>query len=103
MTVAVYFPAMAAVTGAVRGALPCVAANADDPPGLSRVVRDGTWLAMFVGVPMAGTVLIKVAVLAVAAVPAARNGLTGLWAALAAANLAVVAGQGIAFRKAGNF
>lgn len=56
VTVAVYFPAMAAVTGAVRGVMPFVAAKADDPPGLVRVVRDGTWLAVFVGVPAAGAV-----------------------------------------------
>lgn len=41
--------------------------------------------------------------LAVVAVPAARHGLTGLWAALAVANLAVAVGQGFAFRKQGNF
>lgn len=56
VTVAVYFPAMAAVTGVVRGLMPFVAANADDPPELVRVVRDGTWLAVFVGVLGAGAV-----------------------------------------------
>ncbi|MET9631199.1 MATE family efflux transporter [Lentzea sp. NPDC006480] len=60
VTVAVYFPATAAVSGAVRGVMPFVVAQADDPPGLLRVVRDGTWLAVFLGVPGA---------LAVACVP----------------------------------
>ncbi|KJK50627.1 hypothetical protein UK23_10255, partial [Lentzea aerocolonigenes] len=41
-------------------------------------------------------------VLAIVAVPAAAHGLTGLWVALALANLAVAAGQAVAFRKAGN-
>ncbi|GAB2810388.1 MATE family efflux transporter [Lentzea nigeriaca] len=53
VTTAVYFPAMAAVSGAVRGVMPFVAAKADDPPGLLRVVRDGTGLAVVVGVPAA--------------------------------------------------
>ncbi len=50
VTMAVYFPAMAAVSGAVRGVMPFVAAKADDQPALLRVMRDGTWLAVFVGV-----------------------------------------------------
>ncbi|WP_086663477.1 MATE family efflux transporter [Lentzea kentuckyensis] len=50
VTVAVYFPAMAAVSGAVRGVMPFVAAQKDNPSGLLRVVRDGTWLAVLVGV-----------------------------------------------------
>lgn len=45
VTVAVYFPAVAAVSGAVRGVLPFM--KTDDP---ERVVRDGAWLAVFVGV-----------------------------------------------------
>lgn len=44
VTVAVSFPAMAAVSGAVRGVMPFVA----ERPGA--VVRDGTWLAIVVGV-----------------------------------------------------
>ena len=39
---------------------------------------------------------------ALAVVALAVRGLTGLWVALAVANLAVAVGQGIAFRKAGN-
>ncbi|NGY66290.1 hypothetical protein G7043_46130 [Lentzea sp. NEAU-D13] len=45
VTVAVYFPAVAAVSGAVRGVLPFM--KTDDP---GWVVRDGAWLAVFVGV-----------------------------------------------------
>lgn len=50
VTGAVYFPAMAAVSGAVRGVMPFVAAATDDPDRLRQVVRDGTWLAVLVGV-----------------------------------------------------
>ncbi|MEU4565163.1 MATE family efflux transporter [Micromonospora sp. NPDC023956] len=48
---AVHAPTMAAVTGAVRGVLPFVSSAADDRDGVRRVVRDGTWLAVAVGVP----------------------------------------------------
>ncbi|BCL17240.1 hypothetical protein GCM10017556_49790 [Micromonospora sagamiensis] len=48
---AVYFPVTAAVTGAVRGVLPFVSSAAGDRAGVLRVVRDGTWLAVAVGVP----------------------------------------------------
>lgn len=50
VTGAVYFPAMAAVSGAVRGVMPFVSAKADDRPGLLEVTRNGTWLAVIVGV-----------------------------------------------------
>lgn len=50
VTLAVYAPAVAAVSGAVRGVLPFVA---DDPRA---VVRDGTWLALVVGLLGAGAV-----------------------------------------------
>nr|WP_306271110.1 MATE family efflux transporter [Ornithinimicrobium sp. HY1793] len=56
VTVAIYFPAMAAVSGAVRGVMPFVASAADDPDRLRRVVRDGTWLSVLVGVLGAGAV-----------------------------------------------
>lgn len=51
VTGAVHFPALAAVTGAVRGVLPFVT-----PGNTGRVVRDGTWLAVFAGVPGAAAV-----------------------------------------------
>lgn len=53
---AVYFPATAAVSGAVRGMMPFVAAKADDQAGLVLVLRDGTWLALLTGV--AGAVVV---------------------------------------------
>ncbi|MEW2378659.1 MATE family efflux transporter [Micromonospora sp. NPDC047812] len=49
LTGAVYFPATAAVTGAVRGVMPFVSASADDRDSVIRVVRDGTWLAVTIG------------------------------------------------------
>ncbi|MGW4211258.1 MATE family efflux transporter [Lentzea sp. NPDC004789] len=56
LTAAVYLPAMAAVSGAVRGVMPFVAAEKADPAGLLRVVRNGAWLAVFAGVPGAAAV-----------------------------------------------
>lgn len=44
VTAAVYFPAVAAVSGAVRGVMPFM--RTGDP---ARVVRDGAWLAVAVG------------------------------------------------------
>lgn len=46
---AVHVPANAAVTGAVRGVMPFVSAAADDRATAARVVRDGTWLAVVLG------------------------------------------------------
>ncbi|SCF29022.1 multidrug resistance protein, MATE family [Micromonospora echinospora] len=48
---AVHVPTTAAVTGAVRGVLPFVSSAAHDRDGVLCVVRDGTWLAVAVGVP----------------------------------------------------
>jgi len=56
LTVAVYFPAMAAVSGAVRGVMPFIAAEKADRAGVLRVVRNGTWLALCAGVPGAAAV-----------------------------------------------
>jgi MATE family multidrug resistance protein len=56
LTAAVCFPAMAAVSGAVRGVMPFIAAEQADPAGLLRIVRNGTWLALFAGVPGAAAV-----------------------------------------------
>ncbi|AOS63790.1 MATE family efflux transporter [Actinoalloteichus hymeniacidonis] len=56
VTVAVYSPAMAAVSGAVRGIMPLLASKTDDRAGLLTVVRDGTWLAVVVGVVGGGAV-----------------------------------------------
>lgn len=49
LTGVVYFPAMAAVTGAVRGVMPFVASVVEDRVSLRRVMGDGTWLALAVG------------------------------------------------------
>ncbi|MFI5491642.1 MATE family efflux transporter [Actinoplanes sp. NPDC051859] len=46
---AVYIPANAAVSGAVRGVMPFVSASAGNPSRVMQVVRDGTWLAILVG------------------------------------------------------
>jgi MATE family multidrug resistance protein len=48
---AVHVPTTAAVAGAVRGVLPFVSSAAGDRDGVLRVVRDGMWLAVAVGVP----------------------------------------------------
>ena len=50
LTGAVFFPATAAVSGAVRGVMPFVSSVAGDPAGLRRVIADGTWLAVVIGV-----------------------------------------------------
>ncbi|SCL26600.1 multidrug resistance protein, MATE family [Micromonospora pallida] len=46
---AVYFPATAAVAGAVRGIMPFVSSAAGDREAVLRLVRDGSWLAVAVG------------------------------------------------------
>ncbi|MGV9705327.1 MATE family efflux transporter [Streptomyces sp. NPDC003483] len=49
VTLAIYSPATATVAGAMRGVMPFVAANDDDPDGLLPVVRDGMWLGVSTG------------------------------------------------------
>ncbi|MFI0735921.1 MATE family efflux transporter [Streptomyces sp. NPDC021225] len=49
VTVAVFSPAVAAISGAMRGVMPFVAAKDDDPDGLLPVVRNGMWLGICVG------------------------------------------------------
>lgn len=59
VTVALYSPAMAAVSGAVRGIMPFLAGKSDTPEerdALLAVVRDGTWLAVIVGLIGGGAV-----------------------------------------------
>lgn len=60
LTGVVYFPAVTAVTGAVRGVMPFVTPAMQDNTALRRIIGDGTWLALAVGV---------VGALGVAAVP----------------------------------
>ncbi|MEG3629615.1 MATE family efflux transporter [Streptomyces poriticola] len=60
VTMAVFGPAAAAVSGAMRGVMPFVSEHRDDPDRLLPVLRNGMWLGILVGVPGA---------VAVAAVP----------------------------------
>lgn len=50
LTGVVYFPAVTAVTGAVRGVMPFVTPAMQDNTALRRIIGDGTWLALAVGV-----------------------------------------------------
>lgn len=78
LTGVVYFPAMAAVTGAVRGVMPFVASAVEDHVALRRVIGDGTWLALSIGL---------VGAVGVAAVP-----LLGLWTGVPQTTLKALGG-----------
>ena len=82
VTVAVYFPAVAAVSGAVRGVLPFM--RTDDP---GRVVRDGAWLAVFVGVLGAAAVACVPLIARASGVPAETVEQLGAFPALMAVAL----------------
>ncbi|MEV6485858.1 MATE family efflux transporter [Streptomyces sp. NPDC051576] len=56
VTIAVFSPATATVAGALRGVMPFVAPQRDDPEGLLPLVRSGMWLAFAVGGVCAGAV-----------------------------------------------
>ncbi|MFY0405428.1 MATE family efflux transporter [Solicola sp. PLA-1-18] len=56
LTGVVYFPAIATVTGAVRGVMPFVSSVGDDQAALRRVLGDGTWLSVSIGVVGAAAV-----------------------------------------------
>ncbi|MEV0174184.1 MATE family efflux transporter [Streptomyces sp. NPDC050803] len=49
VTLAVFSPATAAVSGAMRGVMPFVSAHKDDAEKLLPVLRNGMWLGIFVG------------------------------------------------------
>lgn len=49
LLVAVSTPVLMTVQGALRGSLPFIAENAEDPGALAPVVRDSTWLALVLG------------------------------------------------------
>ncbi|WP_416959088.1 MATE family efflux transporter [Streptomyces sp. Agncl-13] len=49
VTIAVFSPATATVAGALRGVMPFVVPQRDDPEGLLPLVRSGMWLAFAVG------------------------------------------------------
>ena len=49
VTIAVFSPATATVTGALRGVMPFVSLHEDDPDGMAPLVRNGMWLGFLVG------------------------------------------------------
>ncbi|MYW01620.1 MATE family efflux transporter [Streptomyces sp. SID3343] len=49
VTMAVFGPVIAVVSGVLRGLMPFVAEHADDPDALLPVVRNGMWVALTVG------------------------------------------------------
>ncbi|MEV6766222.1 MATE family efflux transporter [Streptomyces sp. NPDC051105] len=49
VTLAVFSPAMATVSGAMRGVMPFVSAQKEDADALVPVLRNGIWLGIFVG------------------------------------------------------
>src|SRR5690625_5640876 len=54
---AVYSPAVATITGAVRGSMPFIAEAREDPGRLRAVLHDALWLALAVGALGTGAVL----------------------------------------------
>lgn len=54
LALAVLNPLLMVVQGCLRGSMPFVAGNEDDPAALGSVVRDSIWLSLLVGVPGAG-------------------------------------------------
>lgn len=63
MTVALYNPASMVVQGALRGSMPFVAQNAEDPAELAPTVRNSLWLALCMGL-LGGTVVAAVPLVA---------------------------------------
>ncbi|WP_083927470.1 MATE family efflux transporter [Nocardiopsis prasina] len=59
MTVALYNPASMVVQGALRGSMPFVAQNAEDPDALAPTLRDSLWLALCMGL-LGGAVVASV-------------------------------------------
>ena len=57
VAMAVFGPATATVAGALRGVMPFVTPNREDPDRLLPVVRSGTWLAITVGAIAAAAVV----------------------------------------------
>ncbi|CAL9568234.1 Multidrug resistance protein MdtK [Nocardiopsis dassonvillei] len=56
LLITVFNPLLMVVQGALRGSMPFIAENAEDPAALAPVVRDSTWLALLMGAA-GGTVL----------------------------------------------
>lgn len=59
MAIALYNPASMVVQGALRGSMPFVAQNAEDPAALAPTVRNSLWLALGMGL-LGGTVVASV-------------------------------------------
>ncbi|MDT0328633.1 MATE family efflux transporter [Nocardiopsis lambiniae] len=49
LVITVFAPMLMVVQGALRGSMPFIAENEDDPAALAPVVRDSTWLALVLG------------------------------------------------------
>jgi MATE family multidrug resistance protein len=63
MTIALYNPVSMVIQGALRGSMPFVAQNAEDPAALAPTVRNSLWLALCMGL-LGGTVVASVPLIA---------------------------------------
>lgn len=63
LVIAVFTPTLMVVQGALRGSMPFVAENEEDPESLVPVVRDSTWLAVLLGL-LGGLLIVLVPVAA---------------------------------------
>ncbi|GAB3700922.1 MATE family efflux transporter [Nocardiopsis oceani] len=96
MTVALYNPAVMVVQGALRGSMPFVAQNAEDPGALAPTVRNSLWLALCLGL-LGGAAVAGVPLLArLIGVPAETVSAFGLFPFLMAAALLATAFQACA-------
>ncbi|WP_017589306.1 MATE family efflux transporter [Nocardiopsis ganjiahuensis] len=79
MTIALYNPASMAVQGALRGSMPFVAENAEDPAELAPTVRNSLWLALCTGL-LGGAAVASVPLIArLIGVPSETVGSFGLF------------------------
>ncbi|WP_431872125.1 MATE family efflux transporter [Nocardiopsis eucommiae] len=63
LTIALYNPASMVVQGALRGSMPFVARNTEDPAALAPVLRDSLWLSLCLGL-VGGSVVASVPLVA---------------------------------------
>lgn len=63
MTIALYNPVSMVIQGALRGSMPFVAQNAEDPEALTPTVRNSLWLALCMGL-LGGAVVASVPLIA---------------------------------------
>ncbi|QEV64387.1 MATE family efflux transporter [Streptomyces spectabilis] len=89
VTMAVYGPAAAAVSGAMRGVMPFVAAHKDSPGELLPMVRHAKWLGLCVGLTGAAAVAAVPLIGRAAGVPASTLDDLGVFPALLAVSLVV--------------